>query len=227
MTDDIKKKVRLFRSEFGLGHNVIAFENLRSVIEKQGYTIIEYNGIVDNANVTVLIEALGLQSPCQRSKGFTYADSKYRLVFVHEALSDAEKLMLLAHEEGHIYCNHSTSAPLLGRDVVEEYEANEFAHYLLHQGVCQRIKRMLEKRKKAGISVAVAIVLLMVGCIVFYKIHCETTYYGEYYVTSTGTKYHNKDCGYVKGKGNIERLTIEQYESGEYEPCGVCLPNEE
>lgn len=217
MTDDIKKKVRLFRGEFGLRHNVITFENLRSVIEKQGYTIIEFNGIVDNANVTALIEALGLQSICQRSKGFTYADSKYRLVFIHEALSDPEKLMILAHEEGHIYCNHSTSTPLLGRDVVEEYEANEFAHYLLHQGICQRIKRMAEKRKKVEISVAVAIVLLIVGCIVFYKIHCETTYYGEYYVTSTGTKYHNKDCGYVKGKDNIERLTIEQFESDKFE----------
>lgn len=52
-------------------------------------------------------------------------------------------------------------------------------------------------------------------------------YYGEYYITSTGNKYHDKDCGYVKGKDNIERLTVEQYESGEYEPCGKCLPSEE
>ncbi len=226
MTDNIKRSVRLFRREFGISCNV-TLENLGSVIKKQGYTIVEFNGVADNENVATLIEALGLHTFCQNSKGFTYADSKYRLVFIHEALSEAEKLMVLAHEEGHIYCNHLASTPILGRDVIEEHEASEFVHYLLHYSIWQKVKRMTVERKKAYIAVVAAIVLLILSSIVFYKIHCETTYYGEYYITSTGNKYHDKDCGYVKGKSNIERLTIEQYESGEYEPCGVCLPNEE
>lgn len=82
---------------------------------------------------------------------------------------------------------------------------------------------MVKERKKASIAVVLIIALIVVGCIVGYEIHCEKNYYGEYYITSTGNKYHDKDCGYVKGKDNIERLTIEQYESSEYTPCEKCI----
>lgn len=50
-------------------------------------------------------------------------------------------------------------------------------------------------------------------------------YYGELYITSTGNKYHEKDCIFVKHKDNVERLKIEQFENGEYEPCDICLPH--
>lgn len=225
MDNEVKKKAQSFMKEYGLQY--VTLENLRSAIQKQGYTIVEYNNIFNDENVAALIDALGLENFCERSKGFTYADTKRRLVFLHENLSDKEKLMILAHEEGHIYCNHLTSTPVLGRDVIEEHEANEFAHYLLNQSVWQKIGYVVKGHKKTSATIVVAIALLVVSGFVGYKIYCGNTYYGEYYITSTGNKYHDKDCGYVKGKGNIERLTIEQYESGEYEPCGVCLPNEE
>ena len=225
MGNEIKKKAKSFLKEYGLQN--VTLENLRSAIQKQGYTVVEYNNIFNDENVAALIDALGLENFCERSKGFTYADTKRRLVFLHEDLSDKEKLMILAHEEGHIYCNHLTSTPVLGRDVIEEHEANEFAHYLLNQSVWQKIGYVVKGHKKTSAAIVVAIALLVVSGFVGYKIYCGNTYYGEYYITSTGNKYHDKDCGYVKGKGNIERLTIEQYESGEYEPCGVCLPNEE
>lgn len=133
MDNEIKKKVKSFLQEYGLQN--VTLENLRSAIQKQGYTVVEYNNIFNDENVAALIDALGLENFCERSKGFTYADTKRRLVFLHEDLSDKEKLMILAHEEGHIYRNHLTSTPVLGRDVIEEHEANEFAHYLLHQSV--------------------------------------------------------------------------------------------
>lgn len=225
MDNNIKRKAKAFLSQFKLSE--VTPENLKSVIQKQGYTIIEFNNIANSENVSALLTALDLQSLATQSKGFTYADSQRRLVFIHEGLSEDEKLMVLAHEEGHIYCNHLASMPILGRDVVEEHEANEFAHYLLHRSVWQKVGCMVKEHKKASIAVALIIALMVVGSIVGYKMYCENTYYREYYITSTGNKYHDKDCGYVKGKGNIERLTIEQYESGEYEPCGVCLSSEE
>lgn len=223
MGNEIKKKAKSFLKEYGLQN--VTLESLRSAIQKQGYTIIEYNNIFNDENVAALIDALGLEYFCERSKGFTYADTKRRLVFLHEDLSDKEKLMILAHEEGHIYCNHLTSTPVLGRDVIEEHVANEFAHYLLHQSAWRKIEYMVKERKKAVAAVVVAIALLVVSGFIGYKIYCGNTYYGEYYITSTGNKYHDKDCGYVKGKDNVERLTREQYESGEYEPCGKCLAN--
>lgn len=224
MDNNIKNKAKRFLTQFALSE--VTLENLQTVIQQQGYTIIEFNNIANNENVSALLDALDLQSLSARSKGFTYADSQRRLVFIHEGLSKDEKLLVLAHEEGHIYCNHLTSAPVLGRDVVEEHEANEFAHYLLHRSVWQKFGCMVKEHRKASIVAVLILALIVVGSIIGYKIHCENTYYGEYYITSTGNKYHEKDCGYVKGKDNVERLIIEQYESGEYEPCGVCLPSD-
>lgn len=223
MDNSIKKKARKFQNDFGL--QKVSLENLRSVIQRQGYTIIEYNNIFNDENVAALLDALKLEEYCGRTKGFTYADSKRRLVFLHEDLSDDEKLMVLAHEEGHIYCNHFCSPPILGRDVVEEHEANEFAHYLLHQSVWQKVCHFIQKHKKATISAAIAVLLILVACIAYGEIKQEKRYYGEFYITSTGNKYHEKDCIFVKHKDNVERLTIEQFENGEYEPCDICLPH--
>jgi hypothetical protein len=50
------------------------------------------------------------------------------------------------------------------------------------------------------------------------------SYYGEYYVSKSGTKYHEKDCMTIKGRSNVRRLTEKDYYSGDYEPCHVCLP---
>lgn len=219
--DGIKGRVSSFLKQFDLRE--ITLESLSDAIRKQGYTIVEFNQISNNENVTALLSALGLQELSRRAKGFTYADSKRRLVFIHEALSDDEKLMVMAHEEGHIFCEHFTSAPILGRDVVEEHEANEFAHYILHQSAWKRIGYMVKSHSKASVATVLIIALMVVGSIVGYKMYCENTYYGEYYITSTGNKYHDKDCGYVKGKDGTERLTIAQYESGEYKPCGKCI----
>lgn len=100
MGNEIKKKAKSFLKEYGLQN--VTLESLRSAIQKQGYTIIEYNNIFNDENVAALIDALGLEYFCERSKGFTYADTKRRLVFLHEDLSEKEKMMILAHEEGHI-----------------------------------------------------------------------------------------------------------------------------
>lgn len=222
MTDNIKKTVQLFRNEFGVSN--VTLENLRSVIKKQGYTIIEYNNIFNSENVAALIRALDLGQLCERSKGFTYADSKYRLVFLHEDLSEKEKLMVLAHEEGHIYCNHLSSAPIIGRDVVEEHEANEFAHYLLHQGTKQKILHFLAQRRKMVAVSAIIIVLLIGGCVIYNAMNHAQNDYGDFYITSTGNKYHKADCIFIKGKTTTHRMTEEEFESGKYEPCRICLP---
>jgi hypothetical protein len=49
-------------------------------------------------------------------------------------------------------------------------------------------------------------------------------YYGEYYVSKNGTKYHEKDCMTIKDRSHTRRLTEKDYYSGEYEHCQVCLP---
>lgn len=222
MDKNITKKVKAFLHDFELGK--VTLEGLRTAIQKQGYTIIEYNGIADDANVSSLLQILELEQLAKSSKGFTYADAKRRLVFLHKGLSDEEQLMVLAHEEGHIYCDHFSSAPIIGKDVVEEHEANEFAHYLLHQSFGQKISQYISQHKKGVIAIACVVLLLIIGCLVYQYIAREQSYYGEYYITTTGNKYHEKDCIFVKDKNNTERLTKEQFEAGEYSPCAICLP---
>lgn len=222
---EVKLKVRKFIKEFGT--HELNYASLRGYVEQQGYTVVEYNHLSNDEIITSLIKALKLSENIRNSKGFTYADQNQRIVFVHEDLSDAEKLMVLSHEAGHIYLGHMSSAPVIGRDVQEEYEANEFAHFLINPGRLDKTIASLRKHKVATILIAICMVSLVAAGVIFSHIEKEKQYYGEYYITSTGNKYHNKDCGYVKGKDNIKRLTIEQYESGEYEPCGVCLPSDE
>ena len=73
----------------------------------------------------------------------------------------------------------------------------------------------------------IALVVLITGIAaisILHYISVEKSYYGEYFVTENGEKYHEENCIYIKDKSNVHRLTIEEYESGEFEPCQICLP---
>ena len=219
---EIKLKARKFIKEFDV--HELNYGTLKSAIERQGYTLVEYNHIFNDEDVSRLIEALKLSNNIVRSRGFTYADQNYRIVFVHEDLSDAEKLVVLSHEAGHIYLGHMSSTPIIGRDVQEEHEANEFSHFLMNQGKLDKANLWVRRHKAAAILTVGILALLVTGGIVLSKIQTEKSYYDEYYITESGNKYHEKDCIFVKDKTNTHRMTIEEFESGEYEPCGICLP---
>lgn len=223
MTNNIKATAKSFLVEFKVGD--VTLDKLKQVIRSQGYTIIEYNHVSNSEEVESVITLLGVGKYIEQTKGFTYADEQRRLVFLHEDLSDEEKLLVLAHEEGHIYCGHISSASVMGKDVVEEYEANEFTHYILNKSIPQRIGSFVNAHRKVFVGAIVSLLIIAVGLLIFRYIQKEQSYYGEYYITSTGNKYHEKDCIFVKDKTEIERLTKDQFESGDYEPCGMCLPD--
>lgn len=199
------------------------YSTLCEAVEKQGYTVVEFNNISNSENVRTLVEALKLTQNILYSKGFTYANSNYRIVFVNESLSEEEKLIILSHEQGHIYLGHLACAAVIGKDVTEEYEANEFAHYLLNPGGSAKAVQALKKHKKAAAGAAALLAVIICAVCAAGVFHAKNIYYGEYYVTASGTKYHTKDCSFVSGKKNIHRFTKEEYESGDYEPCQVCI----
>lgn len=138
---------------------------------------------------------------------------------------DNEKRLVLAHEEGHIYCDHLSSVPILGRDVIEEHEANEFTHYILSQSPVNKISTFLKEKWKAVCIVAAVAIVFIIGISIFHSGQKKENYYKEYYLTSTGNKYHRIECIFVKDKDNVHRMTNGEFESGEYSPCGICLPN--
>lgn len=220
---EIHKKVKAFKKKFGLTD--CTYSSLREATENQGYTIVEYNSFSNDDSVQTVIDSLGVLEYVTNSKGFTYVDKNYRIVFIHDALSDEEKLKILAHENGHIFLEHFASAQVIGRDVQEEYEANEFSHYLLTSDFLTVVCNGFAKHKKVYLSILAIILVLAVIGAVFGFVKNEEQYHDEYLITATGDKYHREDCIFVKNKNNTERLKLEQFESGEYKPCAVCLPD--
>lgn len=222
MRNEIKTKVfKLIKSE---GLSEINYQSLVNVAKKQGYTIINFTRGINDKNVETLISEFQLKDLVKTSNGFILSFGDYRLIFINSDLSQNEKTIVLAHEIGHIVCKHIHKDQNIGFDVQEEFEANEFAHYLLNPSVSQKAKTWIFTHKKAVISVIVVFVLALAACSIALAVKQNNNYYGEYYVTATGNKYHEKDCVFVKNKDNIHRLTKEEFESGGYEPCKTCLP---
>ena len=222
MSNVIKQSVNQFIKQNRI--TTINYLALKEVAKNIGFTVIEFNNIFNDKDIETVIQNLGLDETVLRSRGFTYTDKNYRLVFINEDLNDDEKMYVLSHELGHIVCGHYTTAPIIGRDVKEEHEANEFSHYLLKNNFLRNFKIAITEHKRMAI-VLVSVLFVILGLVVAgLVINKEKSYYGDFYITTTGDKYHQAECIHVKNNNNIERLTKEQFESGEYEPCGTCLP---
>ena len=215
-----KREVKRFCRKYGIRN--ISKSELERALAEQGYTIIDYNGILETDDVAQIIGNLDLNDYIQSGKGFVYADDTNRLVFVHEELTDEERCVVLAHEIGHIWNGHIKNAAVLGDDVLQEYEASEFAHYLLKPYFDENRKTKKILSVVCGSIALLGIILgIVIGC------HNRSIYTENLYRTTTGTKYHRKTCMYIRDKKDIYRLTKEEFESGNYEPCQACLPDEE
>lgn len=213
-----KKTVLEFKRKYNL--KIIHSAILWDVLTTQGYTLIEYNSIDNKEDVSSLVDALQLQDQITCSKCFTYQNNKYRIIFVHEDLNEEERAIVLAHEAGHIWNGHMCTNNILGVDIVQEYEANEFAHYLLMD------KTGKSKKRKVIVLVCALILTLCAGTGLCLKQNYDKAVFTDnLYRTETGDKYHVRDCMYIKDKTNVYRLTREEFDSGEYEPCGACKPN--
>ena len=214
-----KKQATEFKRKYKL--KTITSKSLCGALNEQGYTVIEFNGIADSEDVTALRDALGIGKWMSQSRCFTYRDDKFRLVFIHEDLTEEERILALAHEEGHIWNDHLVRDSILGNDVVQEHQANEFAHYL--------IKDRNGKRRRTYIALILCAALIVAGVSIGIFIknkHDEAVYIEDLYRTETGSKYHLRNCMYLKDKTDVYRLTKEEFYSGEYEPCEACKPDE-
>lgn len=241
----MKRKVRRFLREYRIRE--ISSKQLIRALREQGYTVLKFNRLCNDEDLDELIDALHLRGYIASSRGFTYANADYRLVFVHEDLSEKESCMVLAHEQGHITCGHMDKQPILGEDVRQENEANEFAHCLLKPGAWERIKMWIRRHRMLASVLAALCALLIIAGVIWSRQGKpsedftddseqiedsgepseENEDFGEYYITATGDRYHTADCGFVKDKPNVRRMTKEEYASGLFTPCSRCLPEED
>ena len=218
---EIKKTVRQFRDKYGLKE--VTARSLARTFEQLGYTVIEFNPVVNDPDVTVLIGALGLTEQIAHSNGFLWTDRNYRLVFINEKLSEEEKKLVLSHEKGHAACGHMNHVSVLGQDVSEEFEANEFAHFLLRRTGRERVRDFVLRYRLGLLLAGVLLILVVCGIVVSRELRDRALYEGEYYVTATGFKFHRKGCIAIEG-AKVRRLSKRDVEAGLYEPCSLCVP---
>ena len=214
----IRKKANSYYRQYLKGG--VTVEKITAAMESQGYTVISFNNECSSEDVEELGRLMGVTENMRRCKGFTYADSRNRLVFINEDLSDRERIIVLLHEQGHILFSHMGATPVLGKDVMQEYEANEFVHYVITPDLSGKISR-----SRKGITAAAAVLtsaLIMTAAAVSYTDRQQ--YHEDYVVTASGEKYHLPHCTYVKHKDNVRGLTEEEFTSGKYTPCSVCIP---
>ena len=223
ISKDVRYKAKNLLLEYGIGK--ITLDNLIYIIEQQGFEIIEYSQRDRTDSVWTLLQTLNLAPYAESGKAFAYKCGKSKLLFVCEEMTAEEKLYALAHEEGHIAFGHLCNGACSGNIVEEEYVANEFAHYLLHPPLFLKFVTTVKSNKKKALWIAIIALALAVIIPLTVNIIQSHSYYGEYYVSESGTKYHEKECMTIKDRSNIRRLTEKDYYSGDYEPCHVCLPD--
>ena len=222
----MKEKMAKLAHEFINNNKLkqIDYISLENAASDMGYDVIEFGSAYNDENVETVIRNLGLAEFTAKSRGFTYVDDKYRLIFICGALNEEEKLMVMAHELGHIACEHLNQGKILGKDVREEYEANEFAHYLMHRNLKNKWDEFFARHKKEAVVTAIALLLIAVFSVATVLFVKDSSYMEDWYVTPTGSKYHEKDCIFIKDKKSVKRLEKEAFETGDYEPCHMCLP---
>lgn len=215
----------------------ISVDDLKKIIKQQGYTIVGYDKFSNKKDVEVVLNELNLKQFSQTVKAFTYADNNYRIVFISNGLSDAETIILLAHEAGHIFLNHmSRLNGICDVNVTFENEANEFSHYLICPSFVSKVRLFLNFNRKTIILAITLIIAFIISLFAYQSVRQNTTDVNEHktessyeenteevYVTENGRKYHKKWCIYIKGKQKIKSLNISDAEN-DYKPCKMCFP---
>lgn len=201
-----------------------SLDELVYIASENGYDIIDYSKDENLDSIITLADRLSIQPYIETGTAFTYKNNETKLIFLRESMANDEKLYALAHELGHIFCNHFSANSQSVSSVKEEREANEFAHYLLGPSFDVKVKVLLSKYKKLlTIIVSLLLVIIVAFSIWKYAID-EKPYSEEYYKTTNGEKYHEKDCIIIKDKNNVKRVTEKDMRTKKYEPCQVCLP---
>lgn len=217
-----RRKANKFISKFSI--TSISSEALIEAIEKCGYKVIRYRSYSNNDTIHDLMEQLDILEFADGEKAFTYSDSQNRFVFLSKDLSEEEACILLSHEAGHVFLNHTGRKIISGQDITNEYEANEFSHYLLKTGILRKIRFNIAKNKTIYITAAVIASALIVSA--YFCINAFLPGDTVYYISENGEKYHRKDCIYIKGKNNLKKYTLDELKNMNYSPCKVCIPDQ-
>lgn len=202
-----------------------SLDDLVSIIGEQGFQIIDYE-VGGSDYASSLISELQLDDIARMGQAFVYQKNDVKLLFLCEQLTAEEKLFACAHELGHIRLGHLKGTGIYTVDLCEEYEANEFVHYLLHPSLLTNTKIWMGQHKSFIAATSFFVVICLCVVFIIHNQKMKETFHGEYYVTETGEKYHLKDCKRIQSSDDVRRMTEKEYQEGKYTPCQVCLPDQ-
>ena len=191
-------------------------EDIVYLVGENGYEIIDFEP--GSPSAENLFRELALTEAIYSQDAFLYTNRDVKLLFLKDTLDAEEKRVAAAHELGHIVCGHTQTRP----SAKEEYEANEFVHFFLNPAARLRFRNLTARHKWRTGIIILAIAIIVVGGVFAYNSVIEQKY-TQYYVTTSGKKYHLRNCTQITGKTNIRRLSREDLAAGNYEPCDTCL----
>ncbi len=213
-------------------------DELKHIIELNGFTFIEYKKHSNSEYVAELIKKLEIEKEIEHSDSFLYVKNSLRFVFLNEGVFEEDKCLLLRHELGHILDPHFESHQLNYSKIKREEFANEFSCYLKRPGISFKLFMLILIKWKLLATIITVIIFLL--CLLF-MINPETnpstssvagdvsifeTSDKTYYITSSGKKYHKKFCIVVKHKNNLTKCTLDKLQEEGYKPCLMCIGDE-
>lgn len=205
-------------------HKDLSFESVRFYYEKKGWHVIFFTP------GDPLVSRLGLSDKIAE-KGFIFCDEFEKYIFINANLSAKEKRNAIFHEAGHIELNHDFSDLC---SEAKEREAQEFANELIKYA--SKNKKVLGKHKIVSAAVLVAVSFYFIGSktstwqnnnsntvnTVAPAENTSDTQSQYVYVTSSGKKYHTKDCYYIRNNENSYKVDLKTAKQN-YLPCSNCI----
>ena len=218
MKNDAKRAANSFLRQYALASP--SLDDLVVAVADMGFEVIDYDP--KDSTMMVLKERLNLTNDIITQEAFVYQNGDVKLLFIRDSLNGKEKLFAIAHELGHIVLEHTSLHP----SVIEEHEANEFSHYILHPNVGLKAQAVIIRHKRIAGAVAIGLIVVMLAIGIYLERSNQRQYTDGFYVTPNGTKYHRAVCSVIKDRTHVRKMTREEYESGDYEPCGLCVPED-
>lgn len=199
--------------------------HIKQYLERKGYEIF----YLDTDQGKALAEKLKVKIPDDDS--IIYDTGRFRYVFVGCTSNEADELMLLLHECGHIEHNHKSISKY------NEAEAWNFAYT-----VAELPRKMIKLLAMMLLAAIITCALMQPHIItkvqapqysqpdmVSDSTASETTdpdtpnqQSDVVYITKTGTRFHLADCYTIQGKSLREEMRNEAEKH--YTPCKICRP---
>lgn len=156
-----KNKVMALNIKNELKGGIVNWENLKDYVTKRNWDIIYYDGN-DKGNGNNLLKELKLTLYAIDVESCSYEDENYKIIFINENRHTSE-LFLLLHEIAHIYCGHTKTGGVYGRDDLgAEKQANKIAKMLLQES---RFKKLVKAHPAAAIGLVVTCTTLIIGSV--------------------------------------------------------------